>query len=319
MSKGFKIALPKNKFRLFWYLSIGLFLLYIFLIGWYNTTTSNTASIFQIVPLVALPLIGIIFFLLYERKSKKRLLILIELIAVTVASVGLFMVIIDFIPTIKVASMQGVLSNSKEVLKSSTPVPTPTSNPDPIVNCLIHQDCGGGSKAMKSSECDKMVCCGTTKECGGGSKFITEAQCNNSTCCQIGNKWIFYTSSKKCDQDQESDNQQTSTTKTDTSYDCYFEGKTYRASSYEECKRGIAEIEEIRRLTSELNANSGSYGNFSYPDWVNDTSEGKQIMEDIQNIDTTIEPWIPPVLPTPTPTPTCYPYFIGGRQGVVCP
>ncbi|MDP4011120.1 MAG: hypothetical protein Q8P72_02720 [Candidatus Roizmanbacteria bacterium] len=57
--------------------------------------------------------------------------------------------------------------------------PTSTPDPDPLVKCLIHSDCGGGSRLLKSSVC------------------------NQSTCCQIGNLWIFYESSTKCDQDQD--------------------------------------------------------------------------------------------------------------------
>ncbi len=49
---------------------------------------------------------------------------------------------------------------------------------DYMVNCNIHQDCGGGSRRLKLSEC------------------------NNSTCCQLGNGWSFYLSREKCKQDQ---------------------------------------------------------------------------------------------------------------------
>lgn len=70
---------------------------------------------------------------------------------------------------------------------SPTPViptltPFPTSDPNPIINCLIDEKCGGSSIALKQSEC------------------------KNSTCCQIGEKWIFYTSNTKCNQDQEAYN-----------------------------------------------------------------------------------------------------------------
>lgn len=61
---------------------------------------------------------------------------------------------------------------------SETPKPKPTTDPDPIVTCLIHKDCGGGSTQLRSSVC------------------------SNSTCCQIGDKWIFYQSKSKCTQDQ---------------------------------------------------------------------------------------------------------------------
>ncbi|MEM4711401.1 MAG: peptidoglycan-binding protein [Candidatus Woesearchaeota archaeon] len=53
------------------------------------------------------------------------------------------------------------------------------NDPDPLVNCLVHENCGGGSRLLKKSICDQ------------------------STCCQIGNSWIFYESKDKCKQDQE--------------------------------------------------------------------------------------------------------------------
>lgn len=49
---------------------------------------------------------------------------------------------------------------------------------DPIVNCQISPECGGGSRQMKKSECEQ------------------------STCCQIGDKWYFYLSKDKCLEDQ---------------------------------------------------------------------------------------------------------------------
>lgn len=76
---------------------------------------------------------------------------------------------------------------------SNTPTPTkapttirieksnivPTVDPDPIINCLIHASCGGGSRQLRKSACDQTIC------------------------CQIGESWIFYESSSKCDQDQD--------------------------------------------------------------------------------------------------------------------
>jgi len=76
-------------------------------------------------------------------------------------------------------------------LPTNTPIPTPTTkyvapkptvDPDPLVACNIHKDCGGGSVQLKSSVC------------------------SNSTCCQVGDKWIFYQSKQKCTQDQNAQN-----------------------------------------------------------------------------------------------------------------
>jgi hypothetical protein len=83
--------------------------------------------------------------------------------------------------------------NQPSVLQSPTittltPTPKPavkgTSNPDPIITCSIHANCGGGSRQMKKSECDQ------------------------TTCCQIGNNWYFYLSKDKCIQDQQSNQPQ---------------------------------------------------------------------------------------------------------------
>lgn len=68
--------------------------------------------------------------------------------------------------------------NNQVPIPTSTPKPKPTTDLDPIVTCLIHKDCGGGSIQLKNSIC------------------------SNSTCCQIGDKRIFYQSKSKCTQDQ---------------------------------------------------------------------------------------------------------------------
>jgi len=68
-------------------------------------------------------------------------------------------------------------STPKLIVKSAKIV-VPTIDPDPIINCNIHANCGGGSKQMKRSECSQ------------------------TTCCQIGDKWYFYLSKTKCQQDQ---------------------------------------------------------------------------------------------------------------------
>ena len=56
---------------------------------------------------------------------------------------------------------------------------------DPIVNCQISPECGGGSRQMKKSECEQSVC------------------------CQIGSKWYFYLSREKCSEDQKNYRQDT--------------------------------------------------------------------------------------------------------------
>lgn len=69
------------------------------------------------------------------------------------------------------------LTTKKIIKPTSVPV-----NTDPIINCNVSVNCGGGIKKIKKSECD------------------------NAVCCQIGSSWIFYTSSQKCNEDQEKNN-----------------------------------------------------------------------------------------------------------------
>lgn len=52
---------------------------------------------------------------------------------------------------------------------------------DYIVDCKIHQDCGGGTQKLAKSICDNSICCEIPK----------------------GN-WVFYTSKQKCVEDQNS-------------------------------------------------------------------------------------------------------------------
>ncbi|PIU03875.1 hypothetical protein COT44_01160 [Candidatus Shapirobacteria bacterium CG08_land_8_20_14_0_20_39_18] len=76
---------------------------------------------------------------------------------------------------------------------------TPTTNPDPIITCNIHTNCGGGSKQLKKSVCDNMTCCNFDPKCGG-SQFVAKAQCNNSYCCFLKDGTAKLLSSKNaCD------------------------------------------------------------------------------------------------------------------------
>lgn len=47
-----------------------------------------------------------------------------------------------------------------------------------------------------------MVNCSVSNECGGGTKYLKKSECDTSTCCQIGGTWYFYTSKQKCNEDQ---------------------------------------------------------------------------------------------------------------------
>ena len=61
---------------------------------------------------------------------------------------------------------------------SQAKISTPTPDPDPVIDCLIAPECGGGSRQMRFSEC------------------------NQTTCCQVGDKWYFYLNKNKCTEDQ---------------------------------------------------------------------------------------------------------------------
>jgi len=183
----------------------------------------------------------------------------------------------------------------KDIAEGKTEESSKLANQDPIVDCRISKECGGGSKELKSSLCDKMTCCLLDE----GSKFLTKYQCDHYYDTAINPTPI--------------------TTASNFSSDCYFEGKVYKSSSNQTCQKAINEILEVRRLTSELERINNDGFTFSYPVWDNDTSEGEQISQEIKNIDTTIDPWNPPFLEDTSPTPICYPVIVGGNQGVVCP
>lgn len=53
-------------------------------------------------------------------------------------------------------------------------------------------------------ESDPIINCSISANCGGGNKQLRQSVCNNSTCCQIGENWYFYEDTNKCHQDQNS-------------------------------------------------------------------------------------------------------------------
>jgi|SRR3989344_4442551 len=184
----------------------------------------------------------------------------------------------------------------RDVLVAKTEEHSSTTDLDPIINCLISEECGGGSQQMKSSLCDKMTCCLLDE----GNKFMTKYQCDHYYDVVI------------------------SSTPSTSVYLCSYDGKTFNTSSKEDCDSKVAYLNSIKEYVAKFNEESSKIlDNFnsstdSIPDWENNTSEGEQILEDIQNIDTTIDTWDPPTFQEPTPT-TCYPVIVGDSQGVVCP
>jgi peptidoglycan hydrolase-like protein with peptidoglycan-binding domain len=81
-------------------------------------------------------------------------------------------------------------SQSREYYLSSSPTsPQANFNPpvqntvqtnvdsDPIVNCLIHEKCGGGSMRIKKSQCDNTICCFYPDR---NVFYMDKNQCNSS-------------------------------------------------------------------------------------------------------------------------------------------
>jgi len=78
-------------------------------------------------------------------------------------------------------------------------ISTPTPDPDPVVDCLISSECGGGSRQMRFSECNQMICCTIHEKCGGGARFITKTECNNLYCCFLGDGTSKLMTKNECD------------------------------------------------------------------------------------------------------------------------
>lgn len=76
-------------------------------------------------------------------------------------------------------------TQSEEFYISSSPSPTTAVvnnnrfvDPDPVIDCSVHANCGGGSRQLRKSICKQSVC------------------------CQLHGSWIFYESDSKCIEDQ---------------------------------------------------------------------------------------------------------------------
>lgn len=102
----------------------------------------------------------------------------------------------------------------KPYIKPKTQPNSNTTN----TNTGVNIDCiGPDGVTFKTTqiECDKlnmawgkttdsMINCNVSQNCGGGTKYIRKSECDNSTCCQIGSGWYFYLDKNKCTQDQKS-------------------------------------------------------------------------------------------------------------------
>ncbi|GEM_PF-4872988 len=72
------------------------------------------------------------------------------------------------------------ISSAPQALTADTnnQLPTPTVDPDPIVQCTMNANCGGGVKLLKASVCGQSVC------------------------CEVGSTWSLYGSKESCSQAQ---------------------------------------------------------------------------------------------------------------------
>jgi peptidoglycan hydrolase-like protein with peptidoglycan-binding domain len=104
-------------------------------------------------------------------------------------------------------------------------------DPDPLINCLVHPNCGGGTRLLRKSVCDQSIC------------------------CQIGNSWIFYESKDKCLQDQNNLNQYIGSVNKDSKKvlvnvtDAAYAGSYY---CYEDKANEITRIQNLLNLRYKL-------------------------------------------------------------------
>lgn len=139
-----------------------------------------------------------------------------------------------------IASVFLAISTSLSSLSGVTPVYNANKNQqpqqisetvyiEPLVQCKIHDNCGGGTRQMKQSECDMSYCCNFSVNCGG-PKLTTKALCDSSTCCETApGKWILYQTSEACNRDQESYNSSNHT----ALIDCVLSFGTYKVTEAE--------------------------------------------------------------------------------------
>lgn len=84
---------------------------------------------------------------------------------------------------------------------------TTTVDSDPIINCNIHANCGGGTQKMRLSYCKKSVCCqiGSSYKVYGSNEECNKVQGSNYPSCTIYypslgySKTYNYTSPSDCE------------------------------------------------------------------------------------------------------------------------
>lgn len=63
-----------------------------------------------------------------------------------------------------------------------SPTIKPTDDPNPIVDCAISKECGGGTQKMKLNRCNISTCCLVDSRCGG-PRLMTVSECKTKSCC----------------------------------------------------------------------------------------------------------------------------------------
>ena len=190
--KGNNRAL-KYSFTL-WLLTFLIFVVNIYRYGDFLGMPKSTA----LFTLIAIPIGVIAYIMLIVNLAKILGEKFFPARSVTLFGSLIFGVLLLMLPVISLAAYGRYTTNKTQAIYptigpttieaeiSPTIVPTtnyvqnyyPTTDPNPIINCNIHANCGGGTKPLRQSVC------------------------NNSTCCQIGNNWYYYEDKGKCSADQ---------------------------------------------------------------------------------------------------------------------
>lgn len=139
--------------------------------------------------------IGIFFFLsfalsyLFYRDTLNPKLRLRDIVYVAIPSLILLTSLIGFSVTTKYRSQIKKISNLEKQLERN--ISNDVSNTQPVT---VVQP--------KVIDADPMVNCNVHDNCGGGTRYIKKSVCENSTCCKVGDDWIFYFSKDECNKDQ---------------------------------------------------------------------------------------------------------------------
>lgn len=125
-----------------------------------------------------------------HRDSKNLKYFLTGGVAILLLAVGLLNVRAMNLERAQKAQVAELLTETNTPTPTATETAKPTPKPKPI--------------AVKTIDPDPIINCTITANCGGGTRQMKRSVCSKSTCCQIGNNWYIYSSNEKCDEDQKS-------------------------------------------------------------------------------------------------------------------